>query len=191
MNRLLADGVPDRRGPALTAWGRTALVNPEAGIDWLDGSPAAELLAGLDERMAAVADCGLPDTLVHGDAHPGNLRGDGVRLVFLDWSECFLRHPAFDALRLVDGLPEAEAQQVLAAWASSWQRIVPDCDPGRALELLRPVTPLLWAAVYARFLANIEPAEWGYHLEDIPRSLAEAVAADQSPHQSPNQGRFR
>ncbi len=36
------------------------------------GDPA--LLDGLDERLAGLADCGIPDTLLHGDLHPGNVR---------------------------------------------------------------------------------------------------------------------
>lgn len=168
LDRLLADGVQDRRGPALTAWIRSSLQG------W-DPAPARELLASLDERMAAVADCGVPDTLGHGDANPGNARGDGDRLVFLDWSECYLGHPGFDLLGLVDGLPADATQAVLEAWSAGWKREVPGCDPIRAIELLRPVSALRSAAVYAEFLANIEPNEHPYHALDVPEQLAAAV----------------
>jgi hypothetical protein len=173
IDRLLADGVPDRRGPCLTAWIRASLKG------WAEASPAASLLAGLDERMAAVAHCGLPDTLVHGDAHPGNTRGDGARLVFLDWGECFLGHPAFDALGLVGDLPPDEAGVILDAWATGWRQQVPGCDPARALELLRPIMLLRSAAVYAEFVANIEPAEQSHHSFDVPDSLEAAAASDE------------
>ena len=33
------------------------------------------LLAELPARVAAIADCGVPDTLVHGDFHSGNVAG--------------------------------------------------------------------------------------------------------------------
>lgn len=167
--RLLAAGVPDRRGPALTAWIRASLAG------WSARSPAMDLLQALDERMAAVADCGLPDTLGHGDAHPGNARGDGQRVVFLDWSECYLGHPAFDALGLVDGLPAAEARLILGAWGARWRQQVPGCDPDRAIDLLRPVGALRAAAVYAEFVARIEPLEHRYHEFDVPEMLAAAV----------------
>lgn len=36
------------------------------------------LLADLEARLDALRECGLPDTLVHGDLYPGNVRGDGI-----------------------------------------------------------------------------------------------------------------
>jgi hypothetical protein len=44
---------------------------------------------------------------------------------------------------------------------------------------MRPVAPLYGAAVYAGFVANIEPSEWPYHADDVPASLSAAVAAVQ------------
>jgi hypothetical protein len=128
----------------------------------------AKLIDDLPRRLAEVAACGLPDTLVHGDLHPGNVRagGDGP-LTIVDWADSGIGNPAFDALRLCDD-PE-----VLAGWAALW----PDCDALRAVELLRPVAPLRAAVVYAGFLANIEPAEWPYHADDVPAGLRAAVAA--------------
>ena len=38
------------------------------------------LIEGLPQRFAALEDCGIPDTLVHGDFHPGNVRGTAGRL---------------------------------------------------------------------------------------------------------------
>jgi Ser/Thr protein kinase RdoA (MazF antagonist) len=65
----------------------------------------AALIAGLDERLAKVASCGLPDTLIHGDLHPGNVRSDGGPRVLIDWGDSFIGHPAFDVLRLTEKLP--------------------------------------------------------------------------------------
>jgi hypothetical protein len=166
---LLAAGVPDRRGVALSTWITASLEG------WADRSPALPLIQSLGQWMAAVAECGVPDTLAHGDAHPGNTRGDGERMVFLDWSEAYLGHPAFDVLGLVDGLPPAEARVVLDAWVTRWRLRVPGCDPARSLELLRPVDALRSAAVYAEFVASIEPAERRYHCFDVPERLAEAA----------------
>ncbi|MFG2058612.1 phosphotransferase family protein [Micromonospora sp. NPDC048930] len=67
-----------------------------------DTAVVADLLAGLDDRLDRVRDCGLPDTLVHGDLHPGNVRGDGRRATFIDWGDAFVGHPAFDILRFTE-----------------------------------------------------------------------------------------
>ena len=169
--RLLDLGIPDLRPSRLTAH-LTHTVNEYAGSD-----PAlADLVAGLPDRWAAIDECGLPDTLVHGDLHPGNARGDATHQVVLDWGDSFVGHPGFDILRLTEWLPEPDAGELIDAWAAQWQDAVPGSDPLRAIKLLRPVAALRNAAVYARFLAHIEPAEYPYHADDVPFWLDKAVA---------------
>ncbi|SCF34980.1 Phosphotransferase enzyme family protein [Micromonospora viridifaciens] len=166
---LVAAGVPDLRGPGLAAWIRARLAAH-------DRSAVADLLAGLDDRLDRVRDCGLPDTLVHGDLHPGNVRGDGRRRVVIDWGDAFVGHPAFDILRLTETLDPAAAAPLLDAWAARWRAEVPGSDPERAVDLLRPVAPLRMAAGYAMFLAGIEPSEHPYHAADVPACLSRAAA---------------
>ncbi|GLW32694.1 aminoglycoside phosphotransferase family protein [Actinoplanes regularis] len=160
-------GLPDRRLDTET------FVNVAAPyLGDIDG--LVELIDGLPERLAAVAACGLPDTLVHGDLHPGNVRTDGDgRPVIIDWGDSSIGNPAFDLLRLTEGLPEPEP--VVAAWSERWRRAAPGCDPERAVELLRPVAGLLGAATYAGFLASTEQSEWPYHAGDVPDCLVAAA----------------
>ncbi|MFG3302199.1 phosphotransferase family protein [Micromonospora chersina] len=167
---LVAAGVPDLRGPALAGWIRDRLAPHDAAV-------AADLLAGLDDRLDQVRDCGLPDTLVHGDLHPGNVRGDGARRVVIDWGDAFVGHPAFDILRLTETLEPDVAARLLDAWAARWRADVPGSDPERAVKLLGPVAHLRMAAVYAMFLAGIEPSEHAYHVLDVPACLERAAAA--------------
>ncbi|MDI1463863.1 aminoglycoside phosphotransferase family protein [Catellatospora sp. KI3] len=171
LDALRALGVPDRRGPALARLcADVVAAHPEHAADGVRA-----LVEGLDARLAEVAACGLPDTLVHGDLHPGNARGDASRRVILDWGDCVLGHPAFDILRLTETLPAAEARPLVDAWVRRWRAAVPGSDPARAVELLRPVVALRNAAVYAGFLAAIEPAEHPYHADDVPFWLARAA----------------
>jgi hypothetical protein len=153
---------------------------------YYDGIPGLrELIADLPRRFAEIADCGLPDTLVHGDLHPGNVRTDDAgRITIMDWGDCVLGHPALDILRLTDadtngsergpGLPGRDG--LLAAWADRWRETVPGSDPERAVELMRPVADLRSALIYSEFLENIEPTEWPYHATDVPEGLRAAVA---------------
>ncbi|WFE64179.1 aminoglycoside phosphotransferase family protein [Micromonospora sp. WMMD714] len=167
VDRLAAAGVPDLRGAALARWLRTMLAP----------HPAADRhLADVETRLAEVARCGLPDTLVHGDLHPGNVRADGRRRTVIDWGDSFVGHPAFDVLRLTEQLPAGPAAAVLADWCARWRSDVPGCRPERAVALLRPVAWLRMAAVYAMFLAGIEPSERIYHAKDVPANLARAAA---------------
>jgi hypothetical protein len=167
---LLAAGLPDRRdlGPWLVA-----VAEP-----YRDRIPGlADLLDRLPERLAAVAACGVPHTLVHGDLHPGNVRSDGTTRVFMDWGDTTVGHPALDILRLTGDLPDDEAAALTAAWAKRWRATAPGCEPERAVALMRPVAALYGAATYAGFLAHIERAEWPYHADDVPAGLTAAVAA--------------
>jgi hypothetical protein len=171
VDTLLATGMPDAR-LAAEPFARVA----EPYLDSIDGLRA--LIDDLPRRLDEIAACGLPDTLVHGDLHPGNCRVDGAgTVVIMDWGDATAGHPARDILRLTGHLPAAEAEELTAAWALRWRVDVPGCDPLRAVELFRPVAELHASMVYAGFLANIEPAEHPYHAEDVPVHLAAAVEA--------------
>ena len=152
-----------------------AAADPESGSLTV---ALAELVEGLDRRLAAVAACGLPDTLCHGDLHPGNVRGgEDQRNVIIDWGDSFVGNPAFDIIRLVETQPVTGGDTVRQDWVARWRTSVPGSDPLRAVELLRPVAALRLAAVYAHFLANIEPTEHPYHVDDVPVNLAQAALA--------------
>jgi hypothetical protein len=145
----------------------------EPYFDRIDG--LAALIDGLPARFAEVAECGLPDTLVHGDLHPGNVRTDAAgRLTIMDWGDCTIGHPAFDILRLTSGLDDPAP--VLRQWAARWEQSRPGSRPMRAVELLRPVEELRSAVTYAGFLERIEPSEWPYHAADVPDRLAAALS---------------
>jgi hypothetical protein len=170
---LIASGVPDLRAGKLADRVRAVAAAHGAAITGL-----GPLVDGLDGRFAAVRRCGLPDTLVHGDFHPGNVRNrpnGGSPPVILDWGDAFVGNPAFDALRMVDDLHPAQAKPLLDAWQEQWRASAPGSDPVTALELLRPVQALLQAVVYANFLANIEPSEHPYHAADVPERLNAAA----------------
>ncbi|WP_027343553.1 aminoglycoside phosphotransferase family protein [Hamadaea tsunoensis] len=168
-DELLALGVPDRRSAELIKV-ITAVVDEHG-----DDPRLTDLVAGLPERFAAVAGCGVPETLLHGDLHPGNARGDAGHLTILDWGDCSLAHPAFDILRLTERTGPEETAALIGQWADLWRETVPGCEPERAVELLRPVVALRHAAVYAEFLRNIELSEWPYHVEDVPFWLSQAA----------------
>jgi len=167
---LLGAGVPDRRPTNLTA-DIARVVTEHGGAD----ARLDALVTGIDDRLAKVASCGLPDTLVHGDLHPGNVRSDGRSRTLIDWGDSFIGHPAFDILRLTEELDEPDANHLIDTWAARWRAAAPGCDPYLAVELMRPVAALRNAAVYAHFLDNIEPAEHPYHAADVGFWLTRAA----------------
>lgn len=165
-DELLAVGLPDWRAPALTSEIARLVerVGPELTID--DRVTLHGFVIGLAERFAQVATCGLPDTLVHGDFHPGNFRGDEASLVLLDWGDSGVGHPILDEPAFLDRVPVDAVDTVRQHWHAEWARSLPASDPDRASRLLRPVAAARQALVYQAFLDGIEPSEWPYHAAD-------------------------
>jgi Ser/Thr protein kinase RdoA (MazF antagonist) len=166
--------IPDRRPPTLAA----------AVRDLLDGPVGAELspgeldaARGLQPRWEMLADCGLPDTVVHGDFHPGNWRRGVGPPVVLDFADAHLGNPALDGLRAIDRLPPDRREAAAAAWISAWTSAVPRSRPAEALRVAQPLAHLANAVRYQEFLDNIEPSEHVYHRGDPAASIRQALAS--------------
>jgi hypothetical protein len=133
----------------------------------LDLTPEERARAGeLADGWAALAACGLPDTVVHGDFHPGNWRSDGGPPVVVDFADSYWGNPVLDALRLLDFLAEPARSAAARAWTDAWTRHAPGGDPARALRLAEPLAHLAYAVRYQEFLDGIEPSERRYHEGD-------------------------
>jgi hypothetical protein len=166
---FLAAGVPDARWPTLLRELR-ALVARRAPHD----ARLLRLLDGAEARLAAIDECGLPDSLVHGDAHPGNARIGMGAPVWFDWGDSRVGNPLLD-LAVLEREPARRAL-LEEHWLAAWKRALPGSDPGRAWKLLRPLAALRNGTVYQGFLDNIEPSERVYHLGDLRPALELAAA---------------
>jgi hypothetical protein len=165
-DELVEVGLPDWRAPAL-APGIARLVErigPQLATN--DRAALHGFVTGLAGRLAQVTACGLPDTLVHGDFHPGNFRGDETSLVLLDWGDCGVGHPLLDESAFLDRVPADAVDTVRRAWHAEWSRALPGSDPDSASRLLRPVAAARQALIYQAFLDGIEPSEHPYHAAD-------------------------
>jgi hypothetical protein len=163
---LEAIGLPDWRAPSLGPMIASVVERTAAELTRQDRSMLAEFVDRLDARFAAVEACGLPETLVHGDFHPGNTRGTDSTLVLLDWGDCGIGHPLLDEPAFLDGLSDAVAVSIRQHWHATWRAAVPGSDPGRASRLLEPVAAARQAVIYRAFLDGIEPSEQRYHRAD-------------------------
>jgi hypothetical protein len=170
VDALLAIGLPDWRGPALTDALRALVGRHGPTLEAPDRDALVAFVGGLPERFAAIAACGLPDTLVHGDFHPGNVRADGERLTLLDWGDCGVGQPLLDEPAFLQVRPAIE-EELRAIWHDRWRARVPGSDPARASRLLGPVGAARQALIYETFLDGIEASEQPYHQLDLPRWL--------------------
>jgi hypothetical protein len=157
----------------------------------LDGPVGAQLTAEelhtaneWQKRWDMLADCGLPDTVVHGDFHPGNWRSGNGSPVILDFADAHLGNPVLDALRAIDFGPadrRTEASEAAeAAWIAVWTAALPRSRPADALRIARPLAHLSYAVRYQEFLDNIEPSEQVYHLDDPANVIRHAVRAERA-----------
>jgi hypothetical protein len=168
----LPAGLPDRRAPALAGQIRALLGGPVAS-ELTAGEAAAA--RGLLSRFRLLEECGLPDTIVHGDFHPGNWRSDGGPPAIVDWADAHLGNPVLDGLRVCDFLPQGKRPTAARAWMDAWASHIPGCDPARALSIAGPLAHLTYAVRYQEFLDGIEPSERIYHLGDPAAAIRAAL----------------
>jgi hypothetical protein len=174
-DELLAMGLPDWRAPALESAITAVISRTEAQLSARDQITLDALAEGLPARLSAIAACGIPDTLVHGDFHPGNFRGHGDMLTLLDWGDSGIGHPLLDQPAFLERAPDAELPAVQAHWNGAVRAAWPGSDPEQAAKLLAPVAAARQAVTYQKFLDNIEPSERVYHRRDPARWLRRAA----------------
>jgi hypothetical protein len=176
VDELFALGLSDWRWPSLRALIDDVVDRHRNELDDSERAALDRLRNGFDARVEAIDACDLPMTLVHGDFHPGNLRGDPERPVLLDWGDCGVGHPLFDVAAMSQGLDAAAAERLVSSWEREWLARRPGSDPLRAASLIEPIAALRQAVVYRGFLDRIEPSERCYHASDPGDWLRKAVA---------------
>ena len=114
-----------------------------------DAATLDRFVGDLPHRFVDIAACGIPDTLVHGDFHPGNVRGSAARLTLLDWGDCGVGHPMLDQPAFISRVAAEYGAAIRAHWNRQWLTARPGCDPERASMLLAPVAAARQAVLYS------------------------------------------
>jgi aminoglycoside phosphotransferase (APT) family kinase protein len=136
---------------------------------------------GLLSRFRLLDECGLPDTIVHGDFHSGNWRSDGGPPAVVDWADAHLGNPVLDGLRACDFLPARRRAAAARARIDAWASRIPGCEPARALRIAAPLAHLMYAVRYQEFLDGIEPSERICHLGDPAAAIRAALHSAHKP----------
>lgn len=168
-------GLPDWRGAALSEAIARVVERAAPALVRADHRALDAFVDALPDRIAALDACGLPVSLVHGDFHPGNVRGDARRLVVLDWGDSGIGHPLLDQPAFLTRIDGAAVEAVRAHWHAAWRRAAPGSDPDRAARFLAPMAAARQAVIYRRFLDQIEASEQVYHRADEPDWLGRTV----------------
>ena len=172
VDELHVTRLPDWRSSALLA-----ATSELCGRDDVRATLVTDEVAALDrladelpDRFAALDDCEIQPTLIHGDFHPGNWRGAPGHLVLLDWGDSGIGHPLLDMPAFLERMPKETASTVQERWLS----LLPG-RARRASRLITPIAALRQALIYRSFLDQIEPAERRYHAPDVASWLREAI----------------
>ena len=139
---LEALGVQDKRCAAALPQIHAVVDRNRHELDDRTRRALDDLVDGLPERFAALEACGLPDTLVHGAFHPGNVRGTPGDYRILDWGDCGIGNPMLDLRPSFEYFTPADQLDAIEIWASEWSRVAPGSDGRRAAELARSLGPL-------------------------------------------------
>lgn len=126
---LVGSGVASRPLTELADQLDDALADPELQ-HWHGASPERvdQLVAWVGTQVDRIAELALPDVLVHGDFHPGNVAkvGDDRRVVF-DWSDAAFAPPFVDVATWLSWLEDDEpaAEAVWRSFAAQWTDVLP------------------------------------------------------------------
>ncbi|MCY4354403.1 MAG: phosphotransferase [Truepera sp.] len=159
-SRLRATGFADRRLEVFRAQiarlfreSGTVLAREERGrLTKLE----ARILASLDELYGF----GLPETLVHGDLHFGNVVKTDDGPLFFDWTDAAVAHPFLDLFTLLDfdldsDLAGAVRPSYLEPWLTSWDAH----DLDRAFDIAIDLSLVYSAISYQLIVEAQEPAD--------------------------------
>ncbi len=175
VDELFALGLADWRAPALGPAIADVFERTRAELTTPQARAVERFIAGIDARFVALAECGVPDSFVHGDYHSGNVRGDAQRLTIMDWGDAGVGHPLLDYSASMRGVPTQMQPRLRNVWEAAWRAAYPRSDPTRAWDLIAPIASARHAVIYRKFLDNIETSERIYHRDD-PRDCLQDVA---------------
>jgi thiamine kinase-like enzyme len=142
-------------------------------------------LPKLAEMCLALGACGVPETLVHGDLHLGNVALRDGKYLFFDWTDACITHPFFDLLSIFDDEDRTEEavlrDEYLRVWEGSTSREL----LLEAWALAQPLSDLHQAISYQHILNGLEPLARGDFRNVLPlyiRKILKALTPEPQNH---------
>lgn len=154
IDTLLAAGCLDRRLHVMETQIDPLLGDEEVLAD-LNKSEVEQLRAQgpqLKTMCHQLAHDAVPQTLVHGDLHAGNIAVQHDTSIYFDWTDGCVAHPFFDALTFLDNVDDPDKQRRLREiYLGQWTDYA-------SIESLREIFPL------SQLLATIHQAVSYQHI---------------------------
>lgn len=139
------------------------------GIAPAEHNTMTRLLPTVEKLGAALAGCGVPETLEHGDFHDNNVLLQGSSLTLNDWGDANLSHPFFSLASCLEsagrnhGLVAGDANygRLTEGYLDCWLDYADKATLHRALDLALQLRPIHFAINYSRLARNV-----GYRPDD-------------------------
>jgi hypothetical protein len=109
---------------------------------------------------AALIDVDVPDTLVHGDLHPGNIVLTPNGHVVVDWSDAAVGNPFVDLPTFLSRTKDRELRRrLLDAYLDGWDGVMPRARLDAAAGVAMTVGSLYQVATYQALLPAMDPLD--------------------------------
>jgi hypothetical protein len=157
-DRLLEFGCVDRRLAVLeTEIDRLLGANPlTARLDHAERDQLPARAPQLRKAITELASIGIPETLLHGDLHPGNLAVRDGRVLAFDWTDAALTHPFFDLVTFGgEQVPLSTDPRVKDAYLAEWEQYATPADLRRALALAEELGALHQTMTYLHLVDSV------------------------------------
>jgi hypothetical protein len=174
---LLAIGCLDRRLGRL-ATQIEALINDTAALKGLSGAEVEQLQQSAPRLQAmcqALAGYGIPETLIHGDLHLGNVASQDGRMLFFDWTDAAISHPFLDMIAIFSPANETDQDPLRDAYLAHWSAYGSPAQLQEAWQLAERLSALYQAISYQHILAGLEESSRNGIGNVIPHYLRKAM----------------
>lgn len=159
VDELLAAGCLDRRLNWLAAQIKP-LITAEFVQPYLTTEEQTQLQARIPQLQrlcSELAAFAIPETLVHGDLHGGNVAVQGDDFIYFDWTDACISHPFFDMLNIFMERDTAVQTQLRDAYLAQWLDFAPMSRLHQAWSLAEVLGAVHHAISYWQIVAYIEP----------------------------------
>jgi aminoglycoside phosphotransferase (APT) family kinase protein len=181
---LFEIGCIDRRLGRLAAQ-LDELLADEAALEGLEAAEITQLHEAAPRLKAICAELAayrVPETLMHGDLHPGNVASLNGQMIFFDWTDACVAHPFLDMIVIFEETDEAKRKQLRDLYLEQWTAYEPVERLLEAWRLAEPLWALHQAVSYQTILANLEEVpRMGFgnvipaYLREVLKSLGDKV----------------
>lgn len=182
IDKLLSVGCLDRRLDWL-ATQIDVLFNDEIALSQLQPEEIEQLKnlnPHLKNLCSQLASYQIPQTLIHGDLHLGNVAFYQDNYLFFDWTDCCISHPFFDMIELFfysKNKPSSKLKDLQKEYLVQWTAYEPMSRLLEAWKIAKPLCALHHAVSYQYIVACLEPRAKQELSNALPRFLREVISA--------------